>query len=102
MTSQLIKLNLTHTHKTTSNRAYLEVGKVVFPGKRTSIDSPVANIPENIHMSSIIWNEQVLVRNIYVYTYKYKCNYSAIRGHEMKEKRNIWEGSEGGNGRNIF
>lgn len=59
---------------------------MVFPEKRTSIDCPGANIPENIHMSSIIWTEQVIVRNIYAYTYKYTCNDNAIRGHEFEGK----------------
>lgn len=57
---------------------------------------------ENIHVGIVIQTEQVMFRNIYVYTYinmdTIMINYK--RSMKLTERKwNLWEGLEGGKGR---
>lgn len=52
---------------------------------------------ESIHTSNITQTEKVIVRNMYVYTYKYIATTVEKRRHEFK--RESEEGLEGGKGK---
>lgn len=40
--------------------------------------------PREIHASNIIWTQQVILGNIYVYTYMHAIATSEERGHEFE------------------